>query len=119
MRKMFYKVAGVGDVAPGTGMLVRAGHETDCALFRTESGEYYATGALCSHQNEPLDRGRLEGREVICRAHHLRFDLRTGDCTNAGGYGLQTFDVKIEGDDVLVGVWEDGDTTACGTVPRV
>ena len=107
MHKVFYKVARVGDIIPGTGKTVRVGNETDCALFCTEAGEYYATGALCSHQNEPLDCGRLEGREVICRRHHLRFDLRSGDCTNAGGYGLRTFDVKIEGDDIFVADWVD------------
>ena len=107
MEKKFLKVARVGDIAPGTGMLVRVGAETDCALFCTDEGEYYATGALCSHQNEPLDRGRLEGCEVICRRHHLRFDLRTGDCTNAGGYGLKTFDVRIDGQDIYIGTWVD------------
>jgi nitrite reductase/ring-hydroxylating ferredoxin subunit len=107
MRKVFHRVAQVGDIPPGTGRLVQVGEETDCALFCTEDGRYYATGALCSHQNEPLDRGRLEGCEVICRRHHLRFDLRTGNCTNAGGYGLRTFEVRIEGDDILVGDWED------------
>ena len=107
MRKVFYQVAQVGEVTPGTGKMVHLGDETDCALFCTESGDYYATGSLCSHQNEPLDRGRLEGCEVICRRHHLRFDLRNGNCTNAGGYGLRTFEVKVEDGEIWVGQWED------------
>lgn len=107
MHKEYYRVARVGEIGPGTGKMVRVGDETDCAVFLTESGEYYATGALCSHQNEPLDRGRLEGCEVICRRHHLRFNLRTGDCTNAGGYGLRTYEVKIEDDDIYVADWVD------------
>jgi nitrite reductase/ring-hydroxylating ferredoxin subunit len=107
MRKVFYPVATVGQVPPGTGIPVHVGDDADCVLYCTESGEYYASTSLCPHQNEPLDRGRIEGCEVICRRHHLRFDLRTGDCTNAGGYGLKTLEVRIEGDQVLVGDWVD------------
>ena len=107
MVKQYFWVAKVGDVAPGTGKHVTVGDESDCALLCTEQGEYYATCALCSHQNEPLDQGRLEGREVICRRHHLRFDLKSGVCTNAGGYAIKTFEVKIEGDDIFVGCWVD------------
>ncbi len=107
MQKVYHRVASVGDVPPGEGRLVRVGADEHCALFCVEEGRYYASTSLCPHQNEPLDRARLEGCEVICRRHHLRFDLRTGDCTNAGGFWLRTLEVKVEGDDILVGVWED------------
>lgn len=107
MRKVFHHVARIGEVAPGTGKVVALGANDACALFCTVDGGYYATGLLCPHQNEPLDRGRLEGCEVICRRHHLRFDLRTGDCTNAGGYSLRTLEVRIEGESIYVGQWED------------
>jgi 3-phenylpropionate/trans-cinnamate dioxygenase ferredoxin component len=107
MQKVFYPVAKVGEITPGTGRRVRVGEDTDCVLFCTSDGEYYATGFLCPHQNEPLDLARLEACEVICRRHHLRFDLKSGDCTNAGGYWLRTLDVKIENGTILVGQWED------------
>ncbi|MCC6731337.1 MAG: Rieske 2Fe-2S domain-containing protein [Chthonomonadales bacterium] len=107
MRKVFHRVAAHDAVVPGTGIPVVAGGENDCVLFRTIEGAYHATGALCPHQNEPLDRGRLEGREVVCRRHHLRFDLASGACTNAGGFDLRTFEVRVESDGVYIGVWED------------
>ena len=107
MRKVFYRVARVGDVPPGEGRLVTVGEDEDCALFCTEEGDLYAAGSLCPHQNEPFDRARLEGCEVICRRHHLRFDLRSGDCTNASGFWMRTLEVKREGDEILIGVWED------------
>jgi nitrite reductase/ring-hydroxylating ferredoxin subunit len=107
MRKVFYPVARVGEIEPGTGRLVKIGEDSDCALFRTEEGDYYAAGSLCPHHNEPLDRGRLEGCEVICRRHHLRFDLRNGDCTNAGGYSLRVLEIRIEDGQILIGDWED------------
>jgi|SRR5579862_1719558 len=107
MRKVFHRVASVGDVPAGTGTMVNIGGGRDCALFHTEDDRYFATGSLCSHQNEPLDRARLEGCEVICRRHHLRFDLCSGNCTNAGGYGLRTYDVRVDGSEIYVGDWED------------
>ncbi len=106
MRKVFHPVARLGDVMPGQGRLVTAGDE-DCVLYLGEDGCYYASTPLCPHMNEPLDRARLEGCEVVCRRHHLRFDLRTGDCTNAGGYWLKLLEVTVEGDDILIGRWED------------
>lgn len=105
MRKVFNPVAKVGDIPPGTGQLIKIGEDADFVLFCTDTGEYFASTSLCPHQNEPLDCGRLEGCEVICRRHHLRFDLRTGDCTNASGYGLKILDVRVEGDEILVGDW--------------
>lgn len=107
MRKVYYRVARVGEIMPGTGVRVALGSNDDCALFCTADGRYYATGALCPHQNEPLDRGHLEGCEVVCRRHHLRFDIRSGDCTNAGGFSLQTLEVKVEEGDIYIGQWED------------
>lgn len=86
---------------------MRVGDDDDCVVFRTTDDRVYATGLLCPHQNEPLDQGHLEGDEVVCRRHHLRFDIRSGDCTNAFGFSLRTFEVKVSEGVVHVGRWED------------
>lgn len=106
MRKVFHVAARASDITAGSGLPVEVGGER-LVVYRTESGELAASVALCPHQNERLDLGKLEGCEVVCRRHHLRFDLRSGECTNAGGYWLQTFEVRLEDDQVLVGLWED------------
>ena len=74
MRKVFYEVARTGEIPAGTGKHVTVGDESDCVLYHTEDGGYFASGALCPHQNEPLDCGHLEGCEVICRAHHTHVE---------------------------------------------
>ena len=107
MHKVFYRVGAADDFKEGTGKIVQVGSRTGCSVFRDIYGNYYAAGALCPHLNEPLDHGRLEGCEVICRAHHLRFSLKDGKCTNAGGYSLQVFDVRIVDNFVEIGIWED------------
>ena len=107
MRKVFHRAASTADIPQGTGKLVQLANEGEIVLYHAEDGGFYASTALCPHQNERLDLARLEGCEVICRRHHLRFDLPTGDCTNAGGFWLKTYEVKVENDNILVGVWED------------
>ncbi len=107
IKKVWYRVADAADIAPGAGLKVKVGTDDDCAVFRTVSGEFYAAGILCPHQNELLDRGRLEECEVICRRHHLRFDLRSGNCTNACGYSLRTFELREEFGEIFVARWED------------
>ena len=107
MRKVYYPVAKLGEMQPGEGRRVKVGDSDDCALFCISPTEYYATGALCPHANEPLDQGNLEGFELICRRHYLCFDIRNGNCTNAGGFAVQTFEVRVEGESIQIGVWED------------
>ena len=107
MRKVWYKVAELEDIPVGAGIPIILGERNYCAVFRSESDAVYASTSLCPHQNEPLDQGHIEGNEVICRRHHLRFDLKTGNCTNAGGYSLQKYDCRVEFGEVFVAVWED------------
>lgn len=107
MRKVYHEVAKLADIALGTCVTARLDDGEECVVFRTQDDRIHATGPLCPHQNEPLDLGHLEGSEVICRRHHLRFDIRTGDCTNAGGYSLRVYEVKVEEGAILVGRWED------------
>ena len=39
---------------------------------------YFAIADLCSHDEEPLDDGELDGYAVVCPRHGARFDVRTG-----------------------------------------
>ena len=104
MRKVRYAVGKVGDVIPDIGKVVSLG-EGRCALFLHE-GRYYAVGDLCPHQNAPLEGAPARNREVICRRHGYRFDLKTGDCLTIGGYGLPTYEVDIEDNTIFVSCWE-------------
>ena len=107
MRKVFVHAAVAGEIPRGTGKLISIDKEGEVVIHHTEDDSYFASIALCPHQNEPLDCARLEGCEVICRRHHLRFDLATGNCTNAGGYWLKTYEVRREGESILIGFWVD------------
>ncbi|WP_329410552.1 non-heme iron oxygenase ferredoxin subunit [Nocardia vinacea] len=66
------------DLAPGTSVTVDVVGKA-VALFRTESGEFFATQDSCTHEQWSLgSESEVEGDEVVCPLHMARFDLRTG-----------------------------------------
>lgn len=47
------------------------------AVFNV-SGQYYAIGDVCTHDDGPLAEGELVGYQIICPRHGARFDIRSG-----------------------------------------
>lgn len=70
------KVAAVGDIAPGTGMVVEAAGRT-LALFNL-NGTFYALDNKCTHMGGPLGEGDVDGNVVTCPWHGSKFDITTG-----------------------------------------
>ncbi len=107
MRKIRFKVASENEVEEDLGKIVPLGEDGGtCALFRHQ-GRYYAVGSLCPHQNASLQDAQIdETGQVVCLRHGYRFDLKTGDCTTLGGYGLPTFETSVENGEVFVSFWE-------------
>jgi 3-phenylpropionate/trans-cinnamate dioxygenase ferredoxin subunit len=66
-------------------------------------GEVFALHDMCSHEEVPLSEGEIYDRTVECWLHGSCFDLRTGKPTGPPATRpVATYDVKIDGDDVLV-----------------
>ena len=77
--------------------------ETEVAVFKVD-GKIYALSNICPHQHTALIYdGFLEDGCIICPAHGWEFDLQTGKRAN-GRKGLDSYEVIIENDDVLVKV---------------
>ena len=49
-------------------------------LYRLSDGGLSAARDICQHRGVPLSLGHVEGDEIICKYHGLRYD-RTGQCT--------------------------------------
>jgi toluene monooxygenase system ferredoxin subunit len=73
-------------------------------LLVNATGELRAFEDRCAHQGVRLSEGRLEGCEVVCRAHEWRYDACTGRGTNPATVRLRSFALRVEGDRVLVDV---------------
>ncbi len=96
----YIKVAKTSDLNPGEKMLVEYEDE-DVGLFNIE-GQFYAISDVCTHDNGPLVEGDLEGEHVICPRHGARFNVKTGAQTMPAFAPVPLYDVKIEGDDILI-----------------
>ena len=48
-------------------------------LYRLSDGKVFAARDICLHRGVPLSMGHVEGDEIICKYHGLRYD-RSGQC---------------------------------------
>ncbi len=97
----FRKVAVFSELIEGEGKVVRIGSD-DVALFRLGSS-VHAVENTCPHQGASLAEGWLEGETVSCPWHAWCFELKTGRMTMGDYANIIVYDVRIEGDDVLIG----------------
>jgi 3-phenylpropionate/trans-cinnamate dioxygenase ferredoxin subunit len=100
------KVAALDEI-PDEGVLaVEVDDDTPIALVRTE-GEVFAVRDVCSHAEVRLSEGEVEDGTIECWLHGSCFDLRSGAAINPPAtQPVPTYDVKIDGDDVLVSLDE-------------
>ena len=113
----FVRVASTSDLADGEMRQVSA-DGTDVLLSRVD-GAYHACTAFCTHYGAPLATGLLDGTTVVCPWHHAAFDVTSGAlCQPPALDALRTFEVRVEGDDVLVRVPADADAHGKGVAYR-
>jgi 3-phenylpropionate/trans-cinnamate dioxygenase ferredoxin component len=100
------KVAELDEI-PEDGVLgIETDDETPIALVRSE-GEVFALRDVCSHAEVRLSEGEVEDGTIECWLHGSCFDLRSGAPINPPATRpVTTYDVKIDGDDVLVSLDE-------------
>lgn len=96
----FIKVAATTDLSPGQKMLVEYEDE-DVGLFNI-NGEFYAISDVCTHDDGPLVEGKLEKEWIICPRHGARFNVKNGEQTMPAIAPVPLYEVKIEGDDILI-----------------
>jgi nitrite reductase (NADH) small subunit/3-phenylpropionate/trans-cinnamate dioxygenase ferredoxin subunit len=100
-RPPFTKVAEVGEIPPGTVKHIMI-HGKPMALCNVEAS-FYAVNAVCPHMGGPLASGRLEACILTCPWHQWTFDVRTGLPDHPGGHSISAYEVRLEGNDILVG----------------
>jgi 3-phenylpropionate/trans-cinnamate dioxygenase ferredoxin component len=97
-------VAKFGDVPDG-GMIQVVAHGEPVGLYRV-GDRFFALGDYCSHEETFLTEGEFEPEilEVECPLHGSRFNVETGDVRILPATRpVPAYEVKIEGDLVLVG----------------
>lgn len=73
-------------------------------MIANVGGDFFAIDDACSHAGCSLGgEGTLNGNKVACGCHASSFDLATGRVLSPPASENQTsYQVKVEGDDVLV-----------------
>jgi len=97
----FVTVAQVNEIPSGQSKLVTV-KDRAIALFNL-GGKFYAIHNSCPHEGGPLHEGRLKGHVIACPWHDLAFDVRNGQGIDGGGYCVGSYEVRVEGDDIMVG----------------
>jgi len=107
----YVRVAAAGDVAPGKIVPVEA--KGLKLLLTNVDGQYRAAQRKCPHLGFNLCRGSIEDGAVVCPLHKAKFDLVTGKIERdpkllfigmKAKNDLAVYPVKLEGEDILVGV---------------
>ena len=71
-------------------------------IYHTPEG-YFATGGVCTHEDELLEDGIVIDCVIECPLHQGRFDVRSGKALSAPVcVDLRTWPVKIEDGDVFI-----------------
>ena len=85
--KNAWYVAGWDDHVGGDAPLARTMLNEPIVLFRTADGAVAALEDRCCHRGAPLSIGRIQGNEIECGYHGLRFD-RSGACVRVPSQDL-------------------------------
>jgi len=98
----FIKVGAVSDVPADSVIEVTVGE--DLYAICNVGGTLRALSGVCLHQGGPLGQGQIAAGRVICPWHGWEWDCRTGENPDDPTERVATFEVKVEGQDILLQV---------------
>ena len=97
----FVTVAKVGAIPEGEGRSFQVGDRL-IAVF-LQHGQYMAIDDLCPHMGASLGSGYLDDEGVVtCPWHAWRFCVRDGKWADNPRLAVDTFDVRVQGDQIQV-----------------
>ncbi len=65
-------------------------------------GKYAAIDNACAHMGAPLSSGTLSEGKIVCPWHGWEYDPATGKSDVNPEVGVRVYELRFEGDDVLV-----------------
>ena len=103
------RVCGTSDVPAGEVRRFEVDHRPIAVVNLGDEG-FRAVDSICSHAHYFLDEGEVDVdlETIECPKHGSTFDLDTGKPTTLPAtQPVERFDVRVEGDDVLIEVTDD------------
>ena len=98
----FIKVATLAQVPPESVLEVMVGDQP-YAICHT-GGSVRALSGVCIHRGGPLGQGQIHDGHVVCPYHLWEFDCATGAYDYDSSKRVPTFEVQVEGEDILLQV---------------
>ena len=71
-------------------------------LIANVEGKFYAVGDRCPHLNAKVSEGSLNNTIVTCPRHLSTFDVTTGRVISGTRSSLPSYDLKVDGNDLLI-----------------
>lgn len=90
----FIAIGMVDDIPVRGARCIRTPHGT-LAIFRTATGEVFATDDRCPHKGGPLSQGIVHGRSVTCPLHNWVISLEDGSAQGADKGQVRTYPVQL------------------------
>jgi len=91
----------LSELPPGSKKAVQVGAK--CVLVCNVGDRLYAISNVCSHNEKPLERGRMGNGWITCPVHGARFDLATGAALNLPAKNpVATYEVRVVEDQIEV-----------------
>jgi nitrite reductase/ring-hydroxylating ferredoxin subunit len=98
----FVKLLELSELPPGSAKEVE--YEGRIYALFHQDGRITALDGICAHQGGPLAEGEVRGTIVTCPWHGWQFDIRTGQSPLYSRVRQTVYEVRVEGEDVLVAV---------------
>jgi nitrite reductase/ring-hydroxylating ferredoxin subunit len=96
----FVRIGALSDVPPGSVMQAELGENTYAIC--NVGGEVHVLDGICPHSGGPLGEGALHDNMVVCPWHAWEYDCRTGENDFDPNVRVEKFEVRIEGNDILI-----------------
>ena len=108
----YSKIATVAQIGSAAKTKINLGELT--ILLVNIDGTFYAIDNKCPHMGGSLYEGNLDGQQISCPRHKTVFSVKTGAVVTPGKMafikvnpgGVASYPIKIEGDDILIGLNE-------------
>ncbi len=100
MSNQFHYAIDCADLPAGANKAVEIDGQS--ILICNANNEFFAVQNRCTHQNSPLEGGRIRNGLISCPLHGVMFDVRTGCGRGQMGrvplktYALRVVDGRIE-----------------------
>jgi len=101
--KTWTRIGQLSDIPRQGARCVKNGDMT-IAIFRNANDQVFALEDKCPHKDGPLSQGIVHDGCVTCPLHNWVISLETGTAQGADSGQTATFPVKLEGEDVFVGL---------------